>query len=95
MKKWYKSIGIKEKIIDEIVFIEKTTEVSEQSSLDYKFKKKSGISTFEKLGEFCENTDSPILIGCSDIYFMGELILIYSSLEKKVDVDSNFIFTLN
>jgi hypothetical protein len=39
-------------------------------------------------------TNNPILIGCSDVYFMGELMLQFAEMNKYVQIDKKFIFMI-
>lgn len=95
IKQWYSDIGVHSNVIDEIIFIEKCNEIPEPSSLDYVITSgNTGLNSKDVIKEFCELTDSPILVGCTDVYFMAELIMMYGICNKHVDVDTNFAFNI-
>lgn len=95
IKDWYLSIGISSEILEKMVFIEKSNAIPESSSLDYDIiPSQQGINSNNSLTQFCDDVDSAIIIGCADIYFIGELMLGYASIEKHVDIDTNFMFTI-
>lgn len=97
IKEWYSEIGVNDNVVNNIVFIEKNNhEYSNHSLIDFSDVNVShnSISTLNELNEFCKRTDNPILIGCTDVYFMGELMMQFADLNKYVQIDKKFIFMI-
>jgi len=95
IKDWYASIGISDEVINKMVFVEKSNPISEASSLNYTLTPApDGINSHDTLLHFCDLVDSAIIVGCVDSYFIGELMLGYATIQKHVDIDTNFIFSV-
>lgn len=95
IKQWYLDIGVNQSTIDKITFIEKSNVIPDSSSLQYELiQSQNGLNSTETIDEFCDMVDSVIMLGCADVYFMGELMLSYTKLRKHIDIDTNFIFML-
>lgn len=93
IKKWYLDIGVKSSVIDRITFVEKSTPIPDASAFEYELTpSEHGLNSPEAMHEFCDSVESAILLGCADVYFIGELMLEYTKLQKHIDIDTNFIF---
>ena len=97
IKEWYLSIGVDQEVIDNIIFIEKhNTEYKEHSIIDFDITNTTidefSIKTSDDLNRLCSELYNPILIGCGDVYFMGELLHQFALLNKHVQIDKKFIY---
>lgn len=98
IKSWYIDIGVSQDIIDRIVFIEKAnTEYISTSSFDLVIQEhvdtRNTIVDANQLNNLISDIYNPILIGCSDVYFMGELMLAFAHENKYTQIDRKFIYT--
>ena len=96
-KQWYAELGIHQDIIEEITFIEKCNiEFSDYSAIDISVtnNQSNSINSSTDLNELCQDLYNPILIGCTDIFFMGEFMLQFAKLERYVQIDKKFIYIL-
>lgn len=99
IKEWYLSIGIDQEVIDNIIFIEKhNNEYTQHSNIDIKFNDveidEFSIKTTDDLNRLCMELYNPILIGCADIYFMGEILQQFAKIERHTQIDKKFIYLL-
>lgn len=97
IREWYLHIGVDKEVIDNIIFIEKhNTEFINHSIIDININdvdlNEFSIKTSDNLHGLCEELYNPILIGCADVYFMGELLHQFTGLGKHVQIDKKFIY---
>ena len=97
IKEWYLSIGVDQEVVDNIIFIEKhNTEFIEHSIIDINIKNielnEFSVKNSDNLHNLCTELYNPILIGCGDVYFMGELLHQFAAMNKHVQIDKKFIY---
>ena len=96
LREWYADIGVDKEIIDNILFVEKTTPTNEHTEIDIPFGKgnDSTICSVDDLKILTSDINNPILVGCADMYFMPDMMVALSEQHKKFQVDRKFLYLI-
>jgi hypothetical protein len=93
IKDWYLHIGIDENIIENIVFVEKSTPINPSSMIDCEFTGKSGeLDDITDIFNLVKDINNAILVGCFDLYFAFDIMLCLSKINKRFEIDKRFSF---
>jgi hypothetical protein len=97
LSEWYEYMGVKSEVIDSIIFVEKTNKaIDNESSIFDLSNKKGKADTMNQIEDvsWVHALHKSILIGCSDPYLMGEMMVALSTHEAKFEVDKRFIYAI-